>query len=216
MIKLKDIVTPKSLTPKYFFVHVALVSGISVFTNLACPVGPSLPLISFSVQEIQAHSMASNKKQAMTINATSIEKQLVQMKETIARLIKTTEEKNLQTTGLINRLEAQHGVKAKPSSLPTKRTEEGLNPNAYELMSKAGHDFVSSSNLGKKVLDTVNDKDHDIIETQKKLEEHDYGVGNNIARLGFTPNAPVKISSKAKNASAQHISLRIEQDQEEP
>ncbi|KAM1705798.1 hypothetical protein ACFX2K_028029 [Malus domestica] len=83
-------------------------------------------------------------------------------------------------------------------------------------MSKAGHDFVSSSNLEKKVLDTVNDKDHDITETQKKLEEQDYEVDNNIARLGFTPNAPVKISSKAKNASAQHISLKIEQDQEEP
>ncbi|KAM1705797.1 hypothetical protein ACFXTH_027808 [Malus domestica] len=85
--------------------------------------GPSLPLISFSVQEIQAHSMALNKEQAMTISATSIEEQLVQMKETIARLIKTTEEKSLQTTRLINHLEAQHGARVKPSSLPTKRTE---------------------------------------------------------------------------------------------
>ena len=160
--------------------------------------------------------MASNKEQVMTIGTTSIEKQLVQMKETIARLIKTAEEKNLQTAGLINRLEAQHGVIVKPSSLPTKRTEEGFNPNAYELMSKARHDFASSSNLGKKVSNTVNDKDRDLTETQKKLKEHDYGVDNNKAELGFTPNAPVKISSKVKKASAQHISVSIEQDQEEP
>ena len=112
--------------------------------------------------------MASNKEQVMTIGTTSIEKQLVQMKETIARLIKTAEEKNLQTAGLINRLEAQHGVIVKPSSLPTKRTEEGFNPNAYELMSKARHDFASSSNLGKKVSNTVNDKDRDLTKKLKR------------------------------------------------
>ena len=43
-----------------------------------------------------------------------------------------------------------------------------------------------------------------------------YGVDNNKVGLGFTPNAPVKISSKEKNASTQHISISVEQDQEEP
>ncbi|KAM1912014.1 hypothetical protein ACFX14_000117 [Malus domestica] len=83
-------------------------------------------------------------------------------------------------------------------------------------MSKAGYDFASSSNPGKKILNTINDKEHDVTETQKKLKEHGYGIDNNKARLGFTPNAPVKISSKAKNTRAQHISVSIEQDQEEP
>ncbi|KAM1100240.1 hypothetical protein ACFX1X_006833 [Malus domestica] len=103
-----------------------------------------------------------------------------------------------------------------PSFLLTKRTEEGFDPNAYKLMSKAGYDFTSSSNPGKKVSNTVNDKERDLTETQKKLKKHGYGVDNNKAGLGFTPNAPVKISSKAKNASTQHISVSIEQDQEEP
>ncbi|KAM1993552.1 hypothetical protein ACFX16_009872 [Malus domestica] len=103
-----------------------------------------------------------------------------------------------------------------PSVLPTKRTEEGFDPNAYKLMSKAGYDFTSSSNPGKKVSNNVNNKELDLTETQKKLKEHGYGVDNNKARLGFILNAPVKISSKAKNTSIQHISVSIEQDQNEP
>ncbi|KAM1087969.1 hypothetical protein ACFX2B_013305 [Malus domestica] len=83
-------------------------------------------------------------------------------------------------------------------------------------MSKAGYDFASSSNPGKKVSNNVNNKERDLTETQKKLKKHGYGVNNNKAGLGFTPNAPVKISSKAKNASTQHISVSIEQDREEP
>ncbi|KAM2725588.1 hypothetical protein EV1_028272 [Malus domestica] len=87
------------------------------------------------------------------------------------------------------------------SFLPTKRIEEGFDPNAYKLMSKAGYDFASSLNPGNKVSNTVNNKERDLTETQKKLKKHGYEVDNNKAGLGFTPNALVKISSKAKNAS---------------
>ncbi|KAM2731759.1 hypothetical protein EV2_035390 [Malus domestica] len=83
-------------------------------------------------------------------------------------------------------------------------------------MSKAGYNFTSSANLGKKDLNTIKDNERDLTKTQKKLEEHGYGVNNNKAGLGFTPNAPMKISSKVKNASAQHISVSIIQDKEEP
>ncbi|KAM1024999.1 hypothetical protein TB2_037604 [Malus domestica] len=76
-------------------------------------------------------------------------------------------------------------------------------------MSKAGYNFTSSANLGKNDLNTVKDNKRDLTKTQKKLEEHGYGVNNNKVGLGFTPNAPVKISSKAKNASAQHISTSV-------
>ncbi|KAM2386121.1 hypothetical protein ACFX1X_038632 [Malus domestica] len=96
-----------------------------------------------------------------------------------------------------------------PSFLPTKRTEEGFDPNACKLMSKAGYNFTSFANLGKNDLNTVKDNKRDFTKTQKKLEEHGYGVNNNKAGLGFTPNAPMKISSKAKNASAQHISTSV-------
>ncbi|KAM2008681.1 hypothetical protein EV1_003298 [Malus domestica] len=79
-------------------------------------------------------------------------------------------------------------------------------------MLKAGYDFTSPSNLGKKVSNTINDKERDLTETQKKLKEHGYRVDNNRAGLGFTPNTPMKISKKAKNDSAQHISVSAEQD----
>ncbi|KAM1481466.1 hypothetical protein ACFX2I_028489 [Malus domestica] len=88
-----------------------------------------------------------------------------------------------------------------PSFLPTKRIEEGFDLNAYKLMSKARYDFASSLNPGNKVSNTVNNKERDLTETQKKLKKHGYEVDNNKAGLGFTPNALVKISSKAKNAS---------------
>ncbi|KAM0964115.1 hypothetical protein TB2_022688 [Malus domestica] len=68
-------------------------------------------------------------------------------------------------------------------------------------MSKAGYVFASSSNPGKKVSNTINSKECDLTKTKKKLKKHGYGVNNNKAGLGFTPNAPVKISSKAKNVS---------------
>ncbi|KAM1161267.1 hypothetical protein ACFX2B_000386 [Malus domestica] len=67
-----------------------------------------------------------------------------------------------------------------------------------------------------KDLNTVKDNERDLTKTQKKLKEHGYRVNNNKAGLGFTPNAPVKISSKAKTASAQHISVSVIQDKEEP
>ncbi|KAM2282451.1 hypothetical protein ACFXTI_031664 [Malus domestica] len=52
-----------------------------------------------------------------------------------------------------------------PSFLLSKRTEEGFDLNAYKLMSKAGYDFAPSSNLGKKVSNTLNDKERDLTET---------------------------------------------------
>ncbi|KAM1929822.1 hypothetical protein ACFX13_031329 [Malus domestica] len=76
-------------------------------------------------------------------------------------------------------------------------------------MLKAGYNFTSSVNLGKNDLNTVKDDERGLTKTQKKLEEHGYGVNNNKAGLGFTPNALVKIFSKAKNANAQHISVSI-------
>ncbi|KAM1067050.1 hypothetical protein ACFX2B_022138 [Malus domestica] len=83
-------------------------------------------------------------------------------------------------------------------------------------MSKVGYDFASFANLGTKVSNTINDKACDLFETQKKLNEHGYRVDNNKAGLSFTPNTPVKILSKTKTVSTQHISVSIKQDQEKP
>ena len=52
-----------------------------------------------------------------------------------------------------------------PNFLPTKRAAEGFDPNAYKLMSKVGYEFASSSNPGKKVSNTVSDKECDLTKT---------------------------------------------------
>ncbi|KAM1543539.1 hypothetical protein ACFX1Z_013182 [Malus domestica] len=49
--------------------------------------------------------------QVTIIGATSIEQQLAQMNEAIARLTRTMEENDLQIATLVNRLEAQHDEK---------------------------------------------------------------------------------------------------------
>ncbi|KAM1167585.1 hypothetical protein ACFX19_030130 [Malus domestica] len=56
-----------------------------------------------------ADSSGSSAMQVMTIGATSIDEQLAQMNEAIARLTRTVEEKHLQIAALVSRLEPQDG-----------------------------------------------------------------------------------------------------------
>ncbi|KAM2144280.1 hypothetical protein ACFX1R_047981 [Malus domestica] len=67
-----------------------------------------------------ADSSDSSAMQVMTIGATSIDEQLAQMNEAIARLTRTVEEKDLQIAALVNRLEAQDGDKPDPEDDPLK------------------------------------------------------------------------------------------------
>ncbi|KAM0994881.1 hypothetical protein EV2_010669 [Malus domestica] len=56
--------------------------------------------------------------QVMTIGVTSVEEQLAQMNEAIARLTRTVEEKNLQIAALVNRLEPQDDENPNPEDEP--------------------------------------------------------------------------------------------------
>ncbi|XP_050120509.1 uncharacterized protein LOC126597741 [Malus sylvestris] len=67
-----------------------------------------------------ADSSGSSAMQVMTTGATSIDEQLAQMNEAIARLTRTVEEKDLQIAALVNRLEAQDGEKPDPEDDPLK------------------------------------------------------------------------------------------------
>ncbi|KAM1568832.1 hypothetical protein ACFX10_034018 [Malus domestica] len=60
----------------------------------------------------------------MTIGVTSVEKQLAQMNEAIARLTQIVEEKYLQIDALINRLEPQDGENPNPENDPLKRRDD--------------------------------------------------------------------------------------------
>ncbi|KAM2134381.1 hypothetical protein ACFX1R_004398 [Malus domestica] len=57
----------------------------------------------------------------MTIGVTSIEEQLAQMNEAIARLTRIVEEKDLQITALVSRLEPQDGENPDPEDDPLKK-----------------------------------------------------------------------------------------------
>ncbi|KAM1626345.1 hypothetical protein TB2_014415 [Malus domestica] len=68
-----------------------------------------------------ANSSDSTAMQVMTTGATSIYEQLAQMNEAIARLTRIVEEKDLQITALVNRLEPQDGENPDPEDFPLKR-----------------------------------------------------------------------------------------------
>ena len=67
--------------------------------------------------------------------------------------------------------------------LPSVRTKEGFDPNAYKLMEKAGYDFQNPTTLGK----VVEVKPHGLNETQKKIQEQGGSTGFSKVGLGFTP-----------------------------
>ncbi|KAI5312767.1 hypothetical protein L3X38_041941 [Prunus dulcis] len=102
--------------------------------------------------------------------------------------------------------------------LPVKRTKEGFDPNAYKVMSKAGYDFGLSSSLGELNPDVTGERTHGLSETQKKLKEQGYTIDSPRTGLGFTHVALVKISArrKEKKAEAQHISVEVVEEEEEP
>ncbi|KAM2811692.1 hypothetical protein COP1_044303 [Malus domestica] len=62
--------------------------------------------------------------QVMTIGVTSIEEQLAQMNEAIARLTRIVEEKDLQIAALVNRLEPQDDENPDPENDPLKRRDD--------------------------------------------------------------------------------------------
>ncbi|KAM1743769.1 hypothetical protein TB2_013240 [Malus domestica] len=93
-------------------------------------------------------SHGSSAMQVMTIEATSIDEQLAQMNETIARLTRTVEEKDLQIAALVNRLEAQDGEKPDPEDDPLKRGagEEDEPPLQEMIASTVKAQYEGSSN----------------------------------------------------------------------
>ncbi|KAM1304810.1 hypothetical protein ACFX2F_022420 [Malus domestica] len=68
-----------------------------------------------------ADSSGSSAMQVMTTGATSIDEQLAQMNEAIARLTRTVEEKDLQIAELVSRLGPQDGENPDPEDDPLKR-----------------------------------------------------------------------------------------------
>ncbi|TQE04134.1 hypothetical protein C1H46_010246 [Malus baccata] len=68
-----------------------------------------------------ADSSGSIAMQVMVTGATSIEEQLAQMNEAIAKLTRIVEDKDLQIAALVNQLDAKPDIKIDPMGAPLKK-----------------------------------------------------------------------------------------------
>ena len=72
-------------------------------------------------------------------------------------------------------------------TLPTKRTEEGFNPNAYRLMAKVSYNHEKPSGLGKLIPEASRK------ERQKTLKAKGVGATSSKAGVRYTPPTPIRI-----------------------
>ena len=83
--------------------------------------------------------------------------------------------------------------------MPTKRTEEGFDPNTYRLMAKVGYNHNEPNGLGSLILEASREKDRDLTKTQKMLRAQRYGVAKSKVGIGYTPSTPIHIPIQKTN-----------------
>ncbi|XP_075674961.1 uncharacterized protein LOC142644177 [Castanea sativa] len=71
-------------------------------------------------------------------------------------------------------------------TLPTKRTEEGFDPNAYRLVAKAGYNHEKPTSLGKLIPEASG-------KGQKTSKAQGVGATSSKAGIGYTPPTPIHI-----------------------
>ena len=72
-------------------------------------------------------------------------------------------------------------------TLPTKRTKEGLDPNAYRLMAKVGYNHEKTNGLGKLIPEASRTEEH------KVSKAKGFGVTSSKVGIGYTPPTPIHI-----------------------
>ncbi|XP_071909818.1 uncharacterized protein [Coffea arabica] len=93
-------------------------------------------------------------------------------------------------------------------SLPTNRTQEGFDPNAYRLLAKAGYNPNEKNTLGKLPPEVTGERTHGLTPTQKILKERGYNVESSSMGLGYQPPSPVRIM--IKRASCNYVNEEME------
>ena len=96
-------------------------------------------------------------------------------------------------------VQPKNGPKVEHGTLPSKRTEEGFDPNAYKLLAKAGYNPQSQNSLGKLIPKISESKIHGLNETQRMLKENGHSVKGSRAGLGYEPPSPVRLVIKRAN-----------------
>ena len=80
-------------------------------------------------------------------------------------------------------------------TLPTKRTKEGFDPNAYKLMVKAGYDHEKPSGLGKLIPEPSGKEEH------KVSKAKGFSVTSSKAGIGYTRPTPIHIPIRKASVS---------------
>nr|XP_027102928.1 uncharacterized protein LOC113724201 [Coffea arabica] len=93
-------------------------------------------------------------------------------------------------------------------SLPTNRTQEGFDPNAYRLLAKAGYNPNEKNTLGKLPPEVTGERTHGLTPTQKMLKERGYNVESSSMGLDYQPPSPVRIM--IKRASCNYVNEEME------
>nr|XP_027067484.1 uncharacterized protein LOC113693104 [Coffea arabica] len=93
-------------------------------------------------------------------------------------------------------------------SLPTNRTQEGFDPDAYRLLAKAGYNPNEKNTLGKLPPEVTGERTHGLTPTQKILKERGYNVESSSMGLGYQPPSPVRIM--IKRASCNYVNEEME------
>ena len=115
----------------------------------------------------------STTMQVMTTGATSIEEQLAQMNEAIAKLTRTVEEKDLQIAALVNQLDALPDVKVDPNiGLLKKEDDEEEEPPAEKVEEKPKLDQATAF-MGSLSIQQLQEMIASTVKTQYEGSSHD-------------------------------------------
>ncbi|KAM1302468.1 hypothetical protein ACFX2H_013392 [Malus domestica] len=155
--------------------------------------------------------------QVMTTRATSIEEQLAQMNEAIAKLTRTVEEKDLQITELVNQLDTKPNVKVEQGDNPVKKeNDEDEEPSAEKVEEKLKPN-QSATFMGSLIIQQLQEMITSTIKAQYEGSSHDsvlyskpYSKKIDALKMprGYQP--PKFMSFDEKGNPKQHVAHFIE------
>ena len=91
-------------------------------------------------------------------------------------------------------------------TLPTKRTKEGFEFNAYRLMAEASYDHEKPNGLGKLIPEASGKREHQV------LKAKGFGVTSSKVGIGYTPSSHVHFP--IQKASVSVISANYEEEEQ--
>ena len=97
----------------------------------------------------------------------------------------------------------EHGI------LPSERTKEWFDQNAYRLLAKAVYNFSKQGDLGKLIPEVTGEKTHGL----SKMQLEGYVIPIPKTELAYTPEQPTQIWIKKRSnaSSCQYITAKVDE-----